>query len=67
MRVDGQEDAEDDEQAVAGEGAASMEATNYEAAADGEAASGGNEDDMEAALVDDEWVQMPGGPAGLRA
>ena len=62
VRVDGQEDAEDDEQVVAGEGAASMEATNYEAAADGEAASGGNEDDMEAALVDDEWVQMPGGP-----
>ena len=32
--------------------------------ADGEAASGGDEveDEMEAALVDDEWVRMPGGP-----
>jgi len=42
--------------------AASMEDANNETAADGEAAATADEDGMDAALVDDEWVRMPGGP-----
>jgi hypothetical protein len=61
VRAEGEEDAEGDEQVVAGEGAASMEDAN-ETAADGEAAATADEGGMDAALVDDEWVQMPGGP-----
>ena len=49
--ADGEQEADGEEQAAA-----------VESAVDGEAAAAGAVGEFEAALVDDEWVRMPGGP-----
>ena len=59
VRADGEEDAKGEEQVVADEGAAGMEDAD---GVDGEATATADEVEIDAALVDGEWVQMPGGP-----